>query len=50
MDTALTTMHSKRRRICRVNTTKLHIYPRNNFNRWWESGSISNTLYQSWLL
>jgi hypothetical protein len=50
MDTALTTMCWKQRRICWLNTTKLHIYFRNNFNRWWESGSISNTLYSEKLI
>jgi predicted membrane chloride channel (bestrophin family) len=46
MDTTLMTMLWKRWRICWMNTIKLYIYFRNNFNRWWESGSISNTLYQ----
>jgi hypothetical protein len=35
----------KLQRICWVNTTKQHIYFRSNFNRWRESLSISNTLY-----
>jgi hypothetical protein len=45
MGTTIRGMLWKRRRIGWVSTTKLCIYFSDNFRRWWEFGSISNTLY-----